>query len=36
VIQQRLLPMYTSGAFGQQGLPTAYPQRSAVMSAFGG
>lgn len=36
VIQQRLLPLYASGAFGQQGLPTAYPNRAAVIAAFGG
>lgn len=36
VVQQRLLPMYASGAMGQQGLPTAYPNRNAVLAAYGG
>jgi hypothetical protein len=36
VIQQRLLPAYASGAFGQQGLPTSYPNRSAVEAMMGG
>ena len=37
VVQQRLLPLYASGAFGQQGLPNAYPNRNMVAAAlFGG
>ena len=36
VIQQRLLPMYASGAFGQQGMPSAYPNRNALAAVFGG
>lgn len=36
VAQQRLLPLYASGAMGQQGLPTAYPSRAAVQFMLGG
>ena len=37
VVQQRLLPLYASGAYGQQGLPNAYPNRNMVAAAlFGG
>jgi len=37
VVQQRLLPLYASGAYGQQGMPNAYPNRNMVAAAlFGG
>jgi hypothetical protein len=37
VVQQRLLPLYASGAYGQQGMPSAYPTRDAITAAlFGG
>lgn len=35
VIQQRLLPLYASGAYGQQGMPNAYPNRNAVAALLG-